>query len=97
MSEFDYQQLDEIIHSKIRLVIMAFLISVESATFVNIREKIKTTDGNLSVHIRKLEEASYVSSTKRFIDRKPQTIIHLTEKGRDAFYKYVVELEKMIK
>lgn len=97
MSEFDYQQLDDIIHSRIRLAIIAVLISVEEAEFNFLKEKVNTTDGNLSVHIRKLDEAGYVSVKKEFIDRKPKTVYALSNKGRKAFELYVERLGKMIK
>ncbi len=96
MSEFDYQQLDDTIHSRIRLAIMALLVSVESATFVYIRDKVKTSDGNLSVHIRKLEDVKYVSSTKKFVNRKPVTTIKISEFGRQAFEEYVNRLSELI-
>lgn len=97
MSEFDYQQIDDIIHSRIRLAIMALLISIEEAEFNFIRDKINTTDGNLSVHIRKLEEAGYVSVKKEFIDRKPRTTYSLTKNGKKSFEMYLDHLEKLIK
>jgi len=97
VNEFDYQQLDDIIHSRIRLAIISVLISVEEAEFNFLKEKVNTTDGNLSVHIRKLEEAGYVSVKKEFIDRKPRTIYALSSKGKTAFEAYVERLEKMIK
>jgi DNA-binding HxlR family transcriptional regulator len=97
VNEFDYQQLDDIIHSRIRLAIISVLISVEEAEFNFLKEKVNTTDGNLSVHIRKLEEAGYVSVKKEFIDRKPKTIYALSSIGKKAFEAYVEHLEKMIK
>lgn len=97
MNEFDYQQLDDIIHSRIRLAIIAVLISVNEAEFNFIKEKVNTTDGNLSVHIRKLEEAKYVTVKKDFVDRKPKTIYTLSNKGRKAFEIYVERLERLIK
>ncbi len=97
MKQYDYQQLDEIIHSRIRLAIMALLVSVERAEFTFIRDTIGTTDGNLSVHLRKLEETGYVKMHKRFIERKPATSYSITPKGREAFEKYIERLEKMIK
>ncbi len=97
MNEFDYQQLDDIIHSRIRLAIISVLISVEEAEFNFLKEKVNTTDGNLSVHIRKLEEAEYVSVRKEFVDRKPKTVYSLSSKGKKAFEAYVERLEKMIK
>lgn len=97
MSDFDYQQLDDIIHSRIRLAIMSLLITVEEADFVFIKEKVKATDGNLSVHIKKLEDAGYVTVKKEFIDRKPRTVYSLNKKGRNAFEAYLEQLEKLIK
>jgi DNA-binding MarR family transcriptional regulator len=97
VSDFDYQQLDDIIHSRIRLAIMSLLITVEEADFVFIKEKVKATDGNLSVHIKKLEDAGYVTVKKEFLDRKPRTVYSLNSKGRNAFEAYLEQLEKLIK
>lgn len=97
MTDFDYQQLDDIIHSRIRLAIMALLASLETAEFTYIREKTGATDGNLSVHLKKLEEAEYISVTKTFVDRKPVTIYTLNKKGRKAFELYVERLEQLLK
>ncbi len=97
MNEFDYQQLDEIIHSRIRLAVMAVLISVDEAEFTFLKEKVKTTDGNLSVHLKKLEDAGYIAVNKSFQNRKPVSRYLLTQKGRKAFESYVERLEKMIK
>lgn len=97
MNEFDHQQLDEMIHSRIRLAIMAVLITSEEAEFTYLREKVNTTDGNLSTHIKKLEDAGYVSVEKKFENRKPVTRFSLTEKGRKAFTIYIERLENMLK
>jgi DNA-binding MarR family transcriptional regulator len=97
MPEFDYQNLDEIIHSRIRLAIMAVLVSVDEAEFTFLREKVKATDGNLSIHLKKLEEASYITVTKQFVAKKPVTTYKLTRKGRKAFESYIDRLELMIK
>lgn len=97
MSEFDYQNLDDIIHSRIRLAIMSVLITVEEAEFNFLKEKVNTTDGNLSVHLKKLEEANYITVKKEFIDRKPKTVYSLTKAGIKAFELYVAQLEKLIK
>ncbi len=97
MNDFDYQQLDEIIHSRIRLAIMSVLISTDEADFNFIKEKINATDGNLSVHLKKLEDAEYLSVKKEFLDKKPHSIYKLTKKGKTAFEKYIEQLEKLIK
>ena len=76
---------------------MAVLISVEEAEFTFIREKINATDGNLSVHLKKLEEHNYISVKKEFIERKPLTRYRITEIGRKAFEDYIKKLESIIK
>lgn len=95
--DFDYQQLDDIIHSRIRLAVMAVLVSVEEAEFTFLREKVNATDGNLSIHLKKLEEAAYISVKKSFFERKPLSTYKLTEKGRTAFEIYIKRLEQFIK
>src|SRR5438046_8688147 len=97
MSQFDYQQLDDIIHSRIRLAIMSVLVSLDQAEFTFLRAKVNATDGNLSMHLKKLEEAGYVDVTKEFIAKKPVTSYKLTRKGRRAFEAYIDRLEAMIK
>jgi len=96
MKDFDYQQLNEIIHSRIRLAIMSVLISLEEADFKFLKEKVNTTDGNLSVHLKKLEDAGYTKVKKEFIDRKPASTYSLTDKGKDAFELYIKKLEDLI-
>lgn len=97
MNEFDYQQLDEIIHSRIRLAIMAVLITVDEAEFTFLRDKVNATDGNLSTHLKKLDEAGYIAVNKSFENRKPVSRYLLTQKGRKAFELYIERLEKLIK
>ena len=95
--DFNYHEIDDVIHSRIRTAIMAVLISVDEAEFTFIRDKINATDGNLSVHLRKLEENKYVSVVKEFVDRKPVTRYKLTQTGRKAFEDYIKKLESLIK
>lgn len=85
MNDFDYQQLDDIIHSRIRLAIMALLIAVDEADFVFMKEKVNATDGNLSVHLKKLEDAEYINVKKEFVDRKPRTVYSLSKKRKKCF------------
>lgn len=96
MSNYDYQQLDDIIHSRIRLAVMSVLIAVDEAEFTFLRDRVQATDGNLSIHLRKLEEAGYIAVKKGFVGRKPQSTYRVTAKGRKAFAAYVEQLEKMI-
>ena len=97
MKNFDYQNIDDIIHSRIRLAIMAVLVSVDEAEFIYLREKVGATDGNLSVHLKKLEDAKYISVKKSFAKRKPITHYKLTAAGRKAFEVYIDSLEKLLK
>ena len=94
--DFDATSLDDTIHGKLRLGIMAYLSAVSSATFGELKDKTAASDGNLSVHLRKLEEAGYVAIEKRFVDRKPQTRASLTETGRDAWLAYLDQLRGLL-
>lgn len=76
---------------------MALLISIEEADFTFIRNKINATDGNLSVHLKKLEDNKYISVKKKFIDRKPVSTYRITNGGRKAFESYIKMLEGIIK
>lgn len=97
MTDFNYHEIDDVIHSRIRTAIMAVLISVDEAEFTFIREKINATDGNLSVHMKKLEEHNYVSVRKEFVERKPVSKYKITQKGQKAFEDYIKKLESIIK
>jgi len=91
MTDFDYAAIDEILHSRVRLSIIA-----KTADFATVRDATKTTDGNASIHLRKLEDAGYVAMQKRFVARKPQTLYSLTELGRRALLAYVAHLEALL-
>ena len=95
MDDFDAAGLDEVIHGKLRLGVMAYLSSVESATFAELKAKTGATDGNLSVHLRKLEEAGYVEVDKRFVGRRPQTRASLTTVGRKAWLAYLDQMKAL--
>jgi DNA-binding MarR family transcriptional regulator len=95
-AELDYRSLDEIFHSRIRLAIASVLTGAEEAEFTYIRDAIGATDGNMSTHIRKMEESGYVEVHKDFRDRKPVTYFRLTSKGRKAFKAYVEHLAKFL-
>ncbi len=81
-------KIDKTIHEPARLMIMAYLFVVESADFLFLQRQTKLTWGNLSSHLSKLENAGYVAIEKEFIDKKPHTMLHLTDKGRTAFQEY---------
>ena len=87
--EFDINRIDDVIHGRVRLGIMAALSGVETADFNTLKARLQTTDGNLSVHLRKLEEAGFVEVIKSFQGRKPLTQAKMTEPGRKAFVAYL--------
>ena len=87
MTDFDYKQLDNTLQSRIRVAIMAALVSLEDADFNFLKNMVKATDGNLSSHLRKLEDVGYISVNKSFVDRKPQTKYKITEKGKRCTYR----------
>jgi len=89
VDDFDIGRIDEVIHGRIRLGIMAYLSGADTADFNTLKAKLQTTDGNLSVHLRKLEDAGFVAVTKSFAGRKPLTEASLTEAGRAAFLAYL--------
>lgn len=82
------QNINKIIHEPARLLLMAHLFVVESADFLFLQRQTGLTWGNISAHLRKLENAGYVAVEKEFIDKKPHTTLKLTDKGRKAFKEY---------
>jgi DNA-binding HxlR family transcriptional regulator len=89
--------LDNLIHHRIRLGIVSALAAVESITFNELKALLETTDGNLSVHARKLEEADYVTCTKSFDGRRPRTEYRLTPVGRRELTRYLSHMEALIR
>jgi DNA-binding MarR family transcriptional regulator len=85
-----------LIHEPARLLIMANLYVIESADFIFLMRQTRLTWGNLSGHMSKLESAGYINVTKDYIDKKPRTILRLTEKGRDAFQRYRKNMKQVL-
>lgn len=94
--DFDIGGIDEVIHGRLRLGVMAFLSGAGAADFNTLKTRLQATDGNLSVHLRKLEEAGYVAIEKSFVGRKPQTRVVLTEPGRTAFIAYLDAMARLV-
>lgn len=90
-------ELDRLIHERIRLGIVSALASNDSLSFNDLKRVLKTTDGNLSVHARKLEEAQYISCDKFFEGRVPRTEYRLTATGRRALTEYLDQMEEWIR
>lgn len=89
--------LDRIIHERMRLAVVSALAVNASLSFNELKRVLKTTDGNLSVHARKLEEAGYVECSKFFQGRVPKTEYRLTEEGRRALERYLSHMETLIR
>lgn len=96
MSLADLGKIDDVIHGRMRLGIMVYLADVETADFTELKAVLEATQGNLSVHLKKLEEADYVSIDKSFRDNKPLTQISITPTGRRAFAAYLEAIGNLI-
>ena len=96
MNPEPFLQLDRVIHEKGRLAIMSMLAASQELSFTEMRDALNMTDGNLTTHIRTLQEAGYVSVTKSFRNNRPHTTCSLTAAGHKAFTNYINLLEKII-
>lgn len=96
MGKSEPDELDRLIHERIRLGFVSALAAEDSLSFGDLKAILKTSDGNLSVHARKLEGAGYVAVRKGFEDRKPKTEYRLTSKGRVALEKYLKRMESLL-
>lgn len=90
-------RLDRLIHERIRLGMVSALAAGEPLTFNDLKALLRTSDGNLSVHARKLEDGGYVSCSKTFVDRVPQTTYRLTPAGHRALQRYLDHMEAVIR
>ena len=91
-----FLQIDRVIHEKGRLAIMSMLAASPALSFTELRDTLQMTDGNLTTHIRTLQEAGYVSVTKSFQNNRPLTTCSLTASGKRAFTSYINLLEQII-
>jgi len=89
-------ELDPLIHERLRLGILSALAVQESLSFTELRNLLQTTDGNLSVQARRLEDAGYISCSKRFEDRKPKSVYRLSAAGRAALEQYLETLSELL-
>jgi DNA-binding MarR family transcriptional regulator len=93
-------ELNELIHQTVRLRIMAALVTLEpndEVDFTYLRDLLEVTDGNLGAHLRKLEDAGYITINKTFVERKPRSFISATPEGRRVFQEHVAALEEILK
>lgn len=96
MARFDIGKIDDVIHGRLRLGVMAYLANAEVADFNELKSVLEVTQGNLSVQLRKLEEAGYVTIEKGFLGRKPRTQVRISSEGRKAFAAYLEALGRLI-
>ena len=96
MNPEPFLQLDRVIHEKGRLAIMSMLAATPELSFTEMRDALNMTDGNLTTHIRTLQESGYVSVTKSFQNNRPHTTCSLTPAGQKAFTNYINLLEQII-
>ena len=92
-----FENLDKILEHRVRLQIMSVLITNDTCDFNSLKELLNATDGNLASNIKALEKEKYISVSKSFIDRKPNTKFKATEKGRSAFRKHIDALEELVR
>ncbi|MEX2234684.1 MAG: transcriptional regulator [Cyclobacteriaceae bacterium] len=92
-----FDHLDKILEHRVRLQIMSVLITNNIFDFITLKEMLGVTDGNLASHIKALEKEKYISVSKTFVDRKPNTKYKVTERGRNALKKHVDALEAVVK
>lgn len=96
MIKIDVKKFDSIFHSPVRMAILSILVSNIEADFLYLKKSTDTTDGNLSTHINRLEKGGFITTTKKFIKKKPKTICRITKQGKRAFYQYIQALENII-
>jgi DNA-binding MarR family transcriptional regulator len=96
MGAFDIGKIDDVIHGRMRLGIMAYLADAEAADFNELKNLLKATQGNLSIHLRKLEDAGFIAIEKSFLNRKPLTQARITDAGRKAFATYLTAIARLI-
>ena len=96
MRPFDPAGLQELIHGRARLAVLAFLTTVGESDFVALRDEINISDGNLSQHLKKLEEAGYVTLTRVQAGGRGRTVVTLTARGREAFDAYLDNLKLLL-
>ena len=97
MNPEPFRQLDRVIHERGRLGIMSMLAASAELSFTELRDALEMTDGNLTTHMRTLQEAGYVSIAKTYRNRRPLTTVSLTPAGRRAFADYVALLERIVR
>jgi len=94
---FSLSDIDRVIHTPARLLIMKILYVLDGADMVFLKDETGLTWGNLSVQVKNLEQAGYVNINKEFVENKPHTVVSLTTQGRDAFSNYRAQLKDILR
>ena len=94
--EIDIDAVDDVIHGRLRLGVMAYLSAVNPASFPELLSKLGTSNGNLSTHLTKLEAAGFVRQEKGYKGKRPQTLVHLTKQGRLAWIGYLDAMKDLL-
>lgn len=89
-------EIDDVIHGRLRLAVMAYLSTVNPASFSDLKGRTEATNGNLSTHLGKLEAAGYITQEKGYSGKRPQTLVHLTDTGRDAWLNYLDAIRQLL-
>ena len=95
-TDLNLGDIDDVIHGRLRLGVMAYLSAVNPASFPELLEKTGATNGNLSTHLTKLESANYIRQEKGYKGKRPQTLVHLTETGRTAWIQYLEAMRNLL-
>jgi DNA-binding MarR family transcriptional regulator len=96
MSRINVGEIDNVIHGRLRLGIMAYLADAEAADFTELKQVLDATQGNLGANLITLEEAGYITIEKSFVGRKPLTRARITPDGREAFRRYLLQMAKLV-
>jgi len=94
--DIDIGAIDDVIHGRLRLGVMAYLSAVNPASFPELKDKMSATNGNLSTHLTKLETAGFVRQEKGYNGKRPQTLVHLTPAGRTAWIAYLQAMKSLL-
>jgi DNA-binding MarR family transcriptional regulator len=92
-----FENLDKVLEHRVRLQIMSILVANDTYDFSSLKELLNVTDGNLASHVKALEKEKYITVSKSFIDKKPNTRFKVTERGRSTFKKHLDALEELVK
>lgn len=92
-----FENLDKVLEHRVRLQIMSILVTNDTYDFSSLKELLNVTDGNLASHVKALEKEKYITVSKSFIDKKPNTRFKVTERGRTTFKKHLDALEELVK